>query len=145
MTVKIYLCSSIKGPRRRNGAVGYVLETETDYGVATLSDLEKVKDMTENQSETYALMKALGRLTKKCDLIICTDSPYVIGSMNRLEKWKADGWKKTNGEPISNLEEWKKIAEILNGITFWPILKDQHEYRYWLQNETKKMEDKEDV
>ena len=58
--VDLYICSSIKGPGRRDGRYIFVLETLTGKGPATLTGKPKdVTEVTAYQSELRAINEGL--------------------------------------------------------------------------------------
>jgi ribonuclease HI len=49
---------------------------------------------TNNRMELTAVIQALTALTRPCEVLIHTDSQYVMkGMMEWIEGWKAKGWK----------------------------------------------------
>ena len=87
------------------------------------SGLLRFNDATNNIAELLAVSLVM-------DLIINTelsrtlkhvrvfsDSEYVLNQINiNLSKWKANGWKRTNGGPIANLEYWKVVDEHMSAL-----------------------------
>jgi len=48
---------------------------------------------------------------------VLSDSEYfVVGSTSHLDRWSKNGWLRADGQPISNLEHWKRLSESLNGL-----------------------------
>jgi ribonuclease HI len=40
-----------------------------------------------------------------------SDYEYVVTSMaSRVEAWEAGGWRKTNGKPLANVDQWKRLV-----------------------------------
>lgn len=81
--VNIVTQSGIKSIKPQSGAVGYVLETQTPKGPATLSRVFTVSGQTANASELTALIEALKRLRESCDLTIYTESTYIAGAVEQ--------------------------------------------------------------
>ncbi len=48
-------------------------------------------------------------LVKPCEITIHTDNRYIESciSLGWLKRWQQDGWKKSGGKPLANLELWK--------------------------------------
>ena len=47
-------------------------------------------------------------------LIVISDSEYaILGARDRMDRWKAKGWKNTTGE-VKNKELWIKMYELVN-------------------------------
>ena len=126
--------------KRQNGAVGYVLEIQTEKGPATLSKIEQVMDATNNQAQIIVLIKALKRLNEPCRLEIYTESNYLASAytLNWIDKWKRDGWQNAKGKMIANCKEWSELDKRLKEHTFYFCVKQNHEYREWLRSETER-------
>jgi len=67
-------------------------------------------------------------------IVIKTDSPYIVNGITEwLAKWKSNGWKKGNGQPISNADCWKTIdfqLELLEKdicVQFWLVSPGENE------------------
>ena len=74
--VRLYIETSIRGPRRQTGAYAYVLEYRAAAGPVTLTEVKAIPDTTEHQSLCMGILAAVKRL-KSCDLTICTSSGYI--------------------------------------------------------------------
>lgn len=138
--VHIYTYTDIRGPRRRRGYYIYLLEQQTAKGPATLHKIEKTEGPeTENKVQLMALIKALRRLTKNCDLAIHTHSEYVAAGFKEgwLQKWVRNDWRNGKGEPVANRAEWEEMAELLNAHEF-EFLTGRHAYSEWMERETRK-------
>ena len=73
---------------------------------------------TNNKMELTASIKALQAL-KSSDITVdlYTDSKYVIQGINDwIEGWKAKGWKTANKKPVKNVELWKQLDVLNQGI-----------------------------
>lgn len=85
---------------------------------------------TNNTGELQAAIKSL-ELALKTDakkLVVLTDSEYVRkGSMQYLQRWKSNGWLKSDGNPPENLDQWK-LFDQLN--TEWKGNKRQIEFKW---------------
>lgn len=87
-------------------AVVWPYHREMDYG----SKLIKEEVQTNNRGEYTALIHALQQAdqldpSKQKTLIVYTDSQLMINSLTQwLPNWKKNGWRKSNGEVIANLD-----------------------------------------
>ena len=71
-------------------------------------------DTTNNRMELTAVITALDRLIRGCDVILTVDSKYVMdGATKWMPKWKIRNWTKTGG-PIKNLDLWKKLDSAMS-------------------------------
>jgi ribonuclease HI len=67
---------------------------------------------TNNQMELQAPIEALKLLKKSCNVVLTTDSKYVMKGLNEwLEGWKKKGWKTANKQPVKNKELWQALDE----------------------------------
>ena len=138
--VNIYTESSIKGPRKRDGVYGYVLEMGTSKGPATLTKIEYIKDVTENKSELMAIIGALKRLKGKCELTIYTESSHVAAGFQNgwIDNWIQSEWKNAKGKDVANKEEWQEMHHLLNEQEFELRVSEEHSYKEWLKKEVNK-------
>ena len=102
--VNIYTYTDIRGPGRRTGYYVYLLEQETAKGPATLHKIEKAAEReTENKVQLLAVIGALKRLRKNCDLEIHTHSEYVSAGFTKGckvgGKRLAERKREAGGEP----------------------------------------------
>lgn len=138
--VNIYVKSSIKSTRKRDGHIAYILELITDKKPVTLSGFEKVEQMTSNQSELAAITKALKRMKDKCVLTIYTDSKYIGSAIENkwIDGWIKKNWVNAKDEPIANAEEWRNLLKLLEGHQFSVVVDFKHEYASWMERELEK-------
>ena len=65
--------------------------------------------------ELTATIKALNHLKYKSNIIIFTDSKYVIDGINNwILKWKQNSWKTANKKEVKNKELWLNLYECIN-------------------------------
>jgi ribonuclease HI len=105
-TVEIYTdgaCRGNPGP----GGWGAVLkygqhEREMSGGDAGIT--------TNNRMELTAPIQALESLTRRCRVLLYTDSTYVRnGIMKWLPRWKTNGWLTQGREPVKNADLWQRL------------------------------------
>lgn len=136
-TVDIFTYTTIKGPRRRDGACGYVLQTITPAGLRTLEDFVLLHDMAGQRAELTAALSALERINRSCTIILHTASEYVRqGFEGLIDRWAGCGWKTSRGVDVANREEWLRILPIRNGNGISVVVETDHEYASWLEHET---------
>lgn len=139
-TVNIYIETSIKSPKRLNGKVGYILETDTAKGPATFTRIAPVQQMTAHLSEMEALRMALDHMKVPSHLVIFTDSRFLKSSIEWLPGWKENDWKKANGKEIANVAEWKLLDGLLQGHELEFRVGEDRGYKKWLTAEVSRME-----
>ena len=138
--VNLYTYQTIKGPKRRNGVIGYLLEMKTQYGDGTLCNYEPIEDATENQAEIKAINQALKGLTEKVELTIYAESEFIRSAFGNdwIHTWQQSEWKNAKGKDIANKEEWQEMLILLNGNKCQIVARKDHEYRTWLRMEVEK-------
>ena len=137
--VNIYVYTTIKGPQKQCGAYTYVLETMTSKGPATCSGTGLLNKVTEHQAYLIALAEAIKRLFKRCSLIIHIDSVFIANCAEKwLDSWRKNDWKNAKGQQVSNKEEWKEIALLLDVFTFRFVVGEKHTYSDWMKTESER-------
>ncbi|MEX0962989.1 MAG: ribonuclease HI [Pseudohongiellaceae bacterium] len=69
---------------------------------------------TNNRMELTAVIRGLEALKKSCDVLITTDSKYVLqGVTEWMENWKKRGWRTAGKKPVLNVELWKELDELV--------------------------------
>lgn len=107
MTAKVELftdgaCKGNPGP----GGWGALLR----YG-----DMEKElfggeAETTNNRMELMAAIEGLKALKRPCQVILTTDSQYVMKGINEwLAGWKKKGWRNAAKQPIKNQDLWQQL------------------------------------
>ena len=65
---------------------------------------------TNNRMELTAPIEALASLTRRCKVVIYTDSQYVRNGITTwIHGWKARGWKTADKQPVKNVELWQRL------------------------------------
>ena len=113
--VNIYITTSIRGPARKNGGYGYVIEfIKKDGSPITRSGVGYEIKATENKLVLMALKAALKRLTKSCSALVFTKCEYILSSYKNewISEWKKNDWTNARGVKLSNWELWRDISEL---------------------------------
>jgi ribonuclease HI len=73
------------------------------------------KETTNNRMEMMAVIQALEALQRPCDVLIHTDSTYVMKGMTEwLEQWKKRNWKTAAKKPVKNVELWQELEQAIS-------------------------------
>jgi ribonuclease HI len=65
---------------------------------------------TNNRMELTAAAAALESLKRPCHVVIHTDSQYLQNGITRwITGWVRKGWKGSVGDPVANVDLWKRI------------------------------------
>ena len=68
---------------------------------------------TNNQMEMQAVIEALKVLKEPCDIVLTTDSQYVVRGMTEwLKDWVSRDWKTSSKKPVANQELWQELKRL---------------------------------
>lgn len=69
---------------------------------------------TNNRMELLAVIKALEALTQPCQVILHSDSRYVVDAMERgwARQWQANGWRRNRQEKALNPDLWERLLQL---------------------------------
>ena len=68
---------------------------------------------TNNKMELTAAIMALKEIKEPCEIILYTDSKYVLQGIEEwIHNWKKRGWRGANKKPVKNIELWKELDEL---------------------------------
>lgn len=136
--VDIYIDTSIKGPRRRDGSCLYILAFAAGNGrVADTGGRIRREGTTENQLALLGLDAALKRLRESCRLTLHLECAYVASALqNRwFDGWRYNDWVNAKNEPVRDADTWQSIEYLLNAHEFRVELRQPHTYRDWMRRE----------
>lgn len=137
-TVDIYIDTSIKGPRRRDGECLYILAFRSQNGItADMGRRIWREETTENQLALLGLEAALRHLREPCRLILHLECTYVASALQNhwYDEWRSRGWMNAKNEVVRNADIWQAIEYLLNAHSFEVILRQPHTYREWMRRE----------
>ena len=67
-------------------------------------------DTTNNRMELRAAIEALQALKEPCEVLLHTDSKYVMQGLTEwLPGWKRKGWRTADGKPVKNQDLWQAL------------------------------------
>lgn len=67
-------------------------------------------DTTNNRMELMAAIMALEALTQPCQVVLTTDSRYVMDGITQwMANWKKRGWKTASKQPVKNADLWRRL------------------------------------
>lgn len=65
---------------------------------------------TNNRMELMAAIMALEALTRPSDVVLTTDSKYVMDGITKwVQGWQARGWKTADKKPVKNQDLWERL------------------------------------
>ena len=70
---------------------------------------------TNNRMELTAVIEALKALKKPCNIVLYTDSRYVMDGVNEwLPNWKLNGWRTANKKTlVKNIDLWQSLESLI--------------------------------
>jgi len=108
--VIIYTDGACKG-NPGAGGWGAVLE----YKDKSIKIYGYEEETTNNKMELTAAIKALSILKTKSNVVIYTDSKYLMNGISTwIDSWKKNHWRTSNKKEVKNIDLWKMIDK-LNG------------------------------
>jgi len=67
---------------------------------------------TNNRMEMTAVIRALEALIEPCEVILHSDSRYVIDGMTKwIHGWQKKGWISSSKKPVRNEDLWHELIE----------------------------------
>lgn len=68
---------------------------------------------TNNRMEMLAAIRALSALLQPSQVVLHTDSRYLLDGITQwLPRWKARGWKTADNKPVKNEDLWRELDEL---------------------------------
>ena len=65
---------------------------------------------TNNRMELTAAIEALKALRRSCEVVLYTDSRYVLQGMTEwLPRWQRKDWRTASGKPVENRDLWEQL------------------------------------
>lgn len=80
---------------------------------------------TNNRMELTAVIRALNALKEPCEVILHTDSRYVIDGITKwIHGWQRKGWVNASKQPVRNADLWHDlIAAVQRHNVTWEWVK----------------------
>lgn len=73
-------------------------------------------ETTNNRMELMAAISALESLTRPSDVVVTTDSTYVLkGITEWVAGWKRRGWVTSSRTPVKNVDLWQRLDAAVAG------------------------------
>jgi ribonuclease HI len=95
-------------PNPGTGGWGAVIVDEASGERRELSGGEAAS--TNNRMELTAAIRALEAIDAQATVDLHTDSSYLrLGITSWLRRWKAEGWRTREGEPVKNDDLWREL------------------------------------
>ena len=141
--VNIYIATTWRSPRQKEGSVAWLVEfVKKDGNIETRPEegpgVTRLKG-TETGATLTALTEAVKLLIQSCEIRIFTLNERILAPLKNgwLESWKNKSFQNSKGEKIKNSEKWKELSELLEKHEC-QIEKGLGEYKYILNQELAK-------
>ena len=70
---------------------------------------------TNNRMELTAAIKALEALIEPCEILLHSDSKYVLDGITKwVHGWQKNGWKNASKQPVRNADLWHELIAAAN-------------------------------
>ena len=71
------------------------------------------RETTNNRMEMTAAIRALESLKKPSQVVLHTDSRYLLDGVTKwMKRWKANGWKTADKKPVKNEDLWRTLEDV---------------------------------
>lgn len=112
-TVEIFTDGACRG-NPGQGGWGTLLR----YGEHEREMYGYAEETTNNQMELMAVIQGLESLSQPCQVVLTTDSKYVMqGITEWIHGWKRKNWKNAAGKPVKNKALWQRLDKATQGHT----------------------------
>ena len=72
----------------------------------------KIKNTTNNRMELMAAIMGLEALQRPCEVVMTTDSKYVMqGITEWIDEWKKRDWRTSSKKAVKNVDLWQRLDE----------------------------------
>ena len=107
-SISIYTDGACKGNPGEGGWGAFI-----EYSDEKVKLYGYEKDTTNNRMEIIAAIEALRFIKVQSDIIIYTDSKYLMNGINTwIHGWKKNNWKTSSNKDVKNIDLWKIIDEL---------------------------------
>ena len=116
MKVTIYTDGSARGNPEGPGGYGAIVVYVDSKGTVHEREYSGgFKKTTNNRMELMAAIAGLEALTKPCQVVLYSESQYLVKAFNEhwLEGWIKKGWTRGRNEPVKNIDLWKRLLKAM--------------------------------
>ena len=85
------------------------------WGEKTLELCGGEEETTNNRMELTAVIEALSAVKRPVPMTVYLDSQYVKNGIDSwIAGWKLKGWRTASGQPVKNVDLWKKLDQLVS-------------------------------
>lgn len=140
----IYIEISSVSPKSTRKGYGYVIEALHEGKPVTRTGFGEIEG-TYHLATLTALIDALKRYNKPSEIHLICGNGFVLGQLKNVKMWLKNGFVTAKGKPVTNSEEWRKVAALIAQHTVIPEKCDHHSYSGWMQSEMTKRQEGQNV
>lgn len=135
--IDIYALTNIRGIGKSSGAFIWLFEFMTSKGVVTRNEKKSVVNVTARIAELMALIKALERITKPCEIMIHVSNSNLAKTLENgwIHTWAETGFINAKGEVMKDAALWQQFYDLFKQHTFLGVTCEPHTYTSWMQTE----------
>lgn len=71
------------------------------------------RETTNNKMELTAVVESIDRVQDNVDVVVYTDSQYVVSGIENIFHWRDNNWITKSSTPVKNLDLWKRFLEVI--------------------------------
>lgn len=112
MEISIFIKSRFCGNPRGAGEAAAIVEYIDQRGESHIRQQQiRIEHDTKNALALKICNAAMRLLLKPCEITIYIDCDYLVNAHRQgwVKRWQQDGWKRANGKPPANAEDWKQF------------------------------------
>jgi ribonuclease HI len=128
MTIRIITDGACRGNPGPGGWAALIIRSDHTGQTDQTDQVEEIggyePETTNNRMELRAAIEGLRRVPTNAEVVIVTDSRYVMRGMTEwLAGWQRRGWQTSTGTPVRNRDLWQTLADLVGQRATW-----QHVY-----------------
>ncbi len=112
MKVEIYTDGAARGNPEGPGGYGTVLHYVDAAGQVFEKELSQgYRKTTNNRMELMAAIAGIEALKKPCDIVLYSDSKYLVDAFNQnwVDSWQKENWRRGKKNEVKNQDLWKRL------------------------------------
>lgn len=142
LEAKIYITIDNCSPKSTKKHYGYVMECMV-FGVPKTREGFGEITGTYHHATLTAIVEALSRFKKPCEITICTEDEYVLSMLElNLGTWADNGFLNSKGKPVASQKEWMDLW-LLSRAHLLLTFPGKHQYSAWIRGELERRKKEE--
>ena len=113
-------CRGNPGP----GGWGACIEYSDKKIILSGNDPKTTNNKMELTAVLASLQELINNITKNNQIIICSDSKYVLqGITNWIKNWEKNNWKTSGKKLVKNIDLWKELNNCVKNLSKYNDIK----------------------